>query len=418
MQARTNGWTEAAVALTRMVGSSCRRWVILVVMGLAKASASSGELMSLCKRVGVGLVLVGALWGGSPGATSGAVVQSAEEAAGFPQATLACKLKMGPITEREIGSPSGTRCDATCRVISTLKGNVGKKVRITFRRHANGPVMPGVDAVKAGEVYLVMLRGETAPYEMFAAMKAVDAVVEPRFGPKPGDRLLAELVAMWESNDRGLRIAAAEQIGIMRDRRASEEVNAAAKSEDAETARAGLIAQYRMKIAPDAKRTMELFNEQMLDVWYQESGVPQRDPHGKVIWRREGGRAFLERGLPDFDYATYVRDGIKKDWVRKDDRSLYSFFGVPWKVQRKACVPELVRLLDDPDKRVRWWAVLCLAHTVENEDRPQWEQYQQRESEELAKWRKWWKEEGDAFMARPATQRTQPDALLGGGGSP
>ena len=73
-----------------------------------------------------------------------------------------------------------------------------------------------------------------------------------------------------------------------------------------------------------------------------------------------------ERGLPDFDYATYVREGIKNEWVRKDDKTLYKFFGVPWKVQRKECVPELVRLLEHPEKKVRWWAVVCLcAHRRE-----------------------------------------------------
>ena len=338
----------------------------------------------------------------------GQVVQSGRKATEFPQATLACKVKMGTITEREVGSPSGTKCDATCRVISTLKGEVGNEVQITFRRNANGPRQPGVDDVKTGETYVVMLRGKTAPYEMFAAMKAVDAVVEPTFGTNPGDRLLAELVAMWKSNDPKMRIAAIEQMGIMRDTRASKDVSAAAKDKDMETARAGIIALYRMKIAPDAKRVMELFNEQIMDVWYQESGEPQKDPKGKVIWRRVAGHPFLERGLPDFDYATYVREGIKKEWVRKDGNTLYVFFGIPWKVQRKECVPELMKLLEKPDKKVRWWAVLCLTHTVEDEDRPQWEHYEKHEEEELAKWRKWWKEKGAAYMAEPTTHEGVP----------
>lgn len=160
-----------------------------------------------------------------------------------------------------------------------------------------------------------------------------------------------------------------------------------------------------MKIAPDAKRVMELFNEQIMDVWYEESGVPQRDAKGDYIRRWPG---MIERGLPDFDYATYVREGIKKDWVRKDDHTLYVFFGVPWKVQRKECVPELVKLLDHPEKKVRWWAVLCLTHTVENQDRPQWPEYENREEEELAKWRKWWKEKGADYMAKPAASGIVP----------
>lgn len=374
--------------------------------------------MRVCTHVGIGLVVVAAVLGGSAASISGQVLRSSEEAAEFPHASLACKLKMGSITEREVGSPSGTLCDATCSVLATVKGHLGKQVQITFRHHANGPHNPGMDTVKEGEVYVVMLRGKTSPYEMFAVIKAVDAVIEPTFGTKPGERLLAELVAMWKSNDPKMRIAAIEQMGIIRDRRVSEEVIAAAKDKDAETARAGVIALYRMKIAPDAKRVMELFDKQIMDVWYQESGEPQEDDNGEKIWRRDAGHTFLERGLPDFDYATYVREGIKKEWVRKDDQTLYMFFGVPWKVQRKECVPELVKLLDDPDKRVRWWAVLCLTHTVDDVDRPQWEEYEPREGEELAKWRNWWKEKGDDFMADTVTQRSKPDIFLRHGHSP
>jgi len=347
--------------------------------------------MRLYKHISIVVAVVAFLFSATSIRVSGQVVQWAENA------TLVCKLKMGPIAEQD-RSPVGTRCDTTCKVISIIKGNLGKEVQITFRRHANGPIRLGVDVTKAGEVYVVMLRGKSAPYEMFVAMKAVEKVVEPRFGAKPGDRLLAELVAMWRANGTDMHIPAIQQIGIMRDKRGSQVVNEAANSEDADLAHAGLIAQYRMGIAPDAKRTMELFDERMLFVWYQESGRLQSDLTGKQIMRREGGRVFSLRGLPDFDYATYVREGIKKEWVRRDESTLYSFFGVPWKVQRKECVPELVKLLNDPNKRVRWWAVNCLARTVDHVDCPRWEQYEKRESKELKKWRKWWKENRDAFM--------------------
>lgn len=361
--------------------------------------------MSMRKPIGIGLLVVAFLTSGPLRLASGSLVQSANVAMELPQADLACKIKVETITESETGSPSGTKCDATCQAISWLKGDAGSVVKITFRRNGNGPFMPGRDAVKAGGVYIVMLRGKSPPYQVLNAMRAAEAVADMKFGTRPGDRLLDELVATWKSNeDASVRLAAIEQIGLIKDTRGVEAANEAAKSQAAETSRAGVIAQYRMKIAPDAKRVMELFNEQMMDVWYQESGIPQKDSKGESIWRREEGHPFLERGLPDFDHATYVREGIKKDWVRKDDHALYLFFGVPWKVQRKSCVPELVKLLDDPDKKVRWYAVLSLAHTVEDEDRPQWEQYEKREEEELAKWRTWWKAKGTAFMAEPVAK--------------
>jgi len=328
------------------------------------------------------------------------VLHSADEAAEFPQATLACKLKMGAITETEKNLFTGTKCAATCRVISPLKGDVGDEVQIMFIRNGNGMIMPGADAVQEGEVYVAMLRGDGPPYQLFAAMKAVDGIVEPTLGTKPGDRLMAELLAMCKSNDLTMRIAAIQQIGIMRDSRGGNAVNAAAKNVDDHIARAAVIAQYRMKITPDAKRVMELFNAQIMDVWYQESGKPQKDAQGTWIFREEGRVRIAERGLPDFDYATYVREGIKHDWVLKGEHSLYVFFGIPWKVQRKACVPELVKLLEHPDERVQWWAVTCLSHTVEGRhEHPEGRDYQRPADKELKKWRTWWKETGKAYMA-------------------
>jgi hypothetical protein len=149
---------------------------------------------------------------------------------------------------------------------------------------------------------------------------------------------------------------------------------------------------------------MAVFDPEVLDVWYQESGVPQKDAAGNSIWRRENGKPFLERGVPDFDYATYLREGAKLDWVRKDDKTLYAFFGIPWKVQRRECVPELIKLLDDPDQKIRGWAVLCLTHTVEDKDEPQPDKYAKDEEALLKKWHTWWKEEGPAYMAMKPTR--------------
>jgi hypothetical protein len=345
---------------------------------------------------------VGAVFCLSAQFADGQLVYSPDEAVEFPQSSHVCKLKLGEIVENEVVSPLGRECRTRCKVISSLKGKLPPEVTITFNRDGNGLVRPETEAFKADDVYVVMLKGDKEPFEMFAAMRATETIVEPSYGDKPGDRFLAELAAMCASDDPKLHRIAVEQMGMVRDLRGEPQVNAAADSQDPELARAGVIAQYRLRITPDAKRVMELFDRQILAVWYEESGVPQKDVEGKSIWRREDGISILERGLPEFDYATYVREGIKHKWIREDDHTLYVFFGVPWKVQRKACVPELVKLLDDPDKRVRWWAVLCLTHTIENEDRPQWEEYAAREDEEMAKWRRWWNDHRKEYAIDPA----------------
>jgi hypothetical protein len=227
---------------------------------------------------------------------------------------------------------------------------------------------------------------------------------------------LAELVAMSKSDDRVMVWEALEHIGFLRDRRASNVVSEFTKGDDEKLAREAMIAQYRMKIAPDAKRLMELFDPRVLDVWYQESGTPQRNHLGNTkVWRTQlfenQTTKFLERGVPAFDYATFVREGIKQDWVRKDEHTLYLFFGIPWKVQRKACVPELVKLLDHHEQRVRWWAVTCLDHTVyDKHESIDWKEFQrpQIEATHVQNWKTWWNEKGKEYLA----EGDRSDAVL------
>jgi hypothetical protein len=332
-----------------------------------------------------------------------AVTVDAAEPTDLARATVACKVVMGPLT-KIIGKQSvregGTLFTATCQVLSPIKGNIGKVVSVVIEHGALGLHRTHQYPIKPGQVYLIMLGGKESPYLLWAAMPAAVQIAEQTFGTEPEDRLLAELVAMWSSPDEAVRVEGIRQIGILGDKRAADTVRAAAMDDNSANARAGVIAQYRLKITPDAKRVMEVFDKETLDVWYDKSGEPQAGANGRVIWRYQGSQKILQRGLPDFDYATYVREGIKYDWVRKDDRTLYLFFGVPWSVQRPACVPELIKLLDHPEVRVRWWAVTCLLHTVDNKaEHLTLPEFEGAEAEQIEYWRKWWKEKGESFMA-------------------
>ena len=97
----------------------------------------------------------------------------------------------------------------------------------------------------------------------------------------------------------------------------------------------------------------------------------QRTPHtnaeGEKVYREQNGKVIVLRGVLGFDYATYIREGIKKDWVRNNEAA---FFQIPWQVQRKECVPELIKLLDHSEKRVRSQCVALLARTVEDKSGP------------------------------------------------
>ena len=318
-------------------------------------------------------------------------------------AELVCKVKVGGVRQSKAYDPNKSdlngapEYEATCEVLADIKGKAGQQITITV---VEGLVL-NLPKVEAGKVLVVFLRKGT-DHLVMGAIEASAQKIEPAYGDQPRDRLLAELVAAAESKEMAICLPAVRHIGMLRDKRAAKPVAAAAEDRDAKLAREGVIAQYRMKIAPDVKKVMEVFDQQVLDVWYEESGTPQKDEKGKDIFLREGGHSFWQRGVPDFDYATFVREGIKHEWVRKDKHTLYLFFGVPWKVQRKACVPEFAALLEDKDERIRAWAVVCLEHTVNDSDAYE---RQGNADEFVEQWRKWWKEKGKAYMEAKAERK-------------
>ena len=57
--------------------------------------------------------------------------------------------------------------------------------------------------------------------------------------------------------------------------------------------------------------------------------------------------------------------------------------------------------------KLRYWACVCLLHTVENKDDLRWEGYSHDEAAQIAKWKNWWNKDGKAFM-KGAAVATKP----------
>lgn len=314
------------------------------------------------------------------------------------RATSICKAKIVAIRQTKappafiFDGTDSAEYEVTCQLLAPIKGEFGNNFVITFK---NLPM--GINPLKEGNVNILFLGGKDT-FVLDTAITGVDVAVKNNFGNDPAGRLLAELVAKTQSEDVVLRGSGITELGMLRDRRAADAIKPSQNDPEPGIVRAAVIALYRMGVAPDAAKTMAVFNPAVMNVWYQESGIPQKDANGKTIMRPERGHSFMERGLPNFDYATYVREGIKLDWVRKDWDTHYTFFGVPWKVQRRECVPELMKLLDDTDQNVRSWAVECLDHTVNDKDGPGQLAFARDEQKYLTQWKSWWKDNGEAYM--------------------
>ena len=98
-------------------------------------------------------------------ATMNTLINDRYQEFGLRHYDYVCKLKMGPITESDIHSAHGVKCEATCEVISSLKGKLDKQIKIVYRRDGSGPMIPR-DPIHAGGTYLVVLNGDAEPYQI------------------------------------------------------------------------------------------------------------------------------------------------------------------------------------------------------------------------------------------------------------
>lgn len=335
----------------------------------------------------------------------------------FRYSDAVCKVRLTELHSSEKYTKFGLTTTMAGEVISSITGDLKPGATLKMTMQSGGRIMPDFVSqqdLKKGATVLVVLKGTQERYQVMHVLPAVAPDVARTYGESEADILLTEMAAIWTSylpqveadgvteypvDETGQRVTAIKQLGYLRDPRGAGIARAAAASKDDDLARQGAIALYRMKLAPDAKRAMEVFDKEMMSVWYEESGKPQKTKDGERIYKQQGNKRIMQRGVPDFDYATYVREGIKRDFATKDEASLYLFFGVPWKVQRPECVPELMKLIDHDNPRVRRFVVSSLNHTVNDVDGPTWEQFQRDEGTFINRWKTWWKDEGKAWMS-------------------
>jgi len=62
-----------------------------------------------------------------------------------------------------------------------------------------------VDSITSNQVYLAVMKGESEPYELYAAMKLPETFVEQSLGDRPVDRLLAELIQLLDHENPRVR---------------------------------------------------------------------------------------------------------------------------------------------------------------------------------------------------------------------
>ena len=136
--------------------------------------------------------------------------------------------------------------------------------------------------------------------------------------------------------------------------------------------------------------------------------------------RAENEHPGIFRGVPGFDYATFYRQALDCNVVMSNPQMRSAIANVIWIRYEKASVPEMIRLLDDPEVSIRHTAVSALRKCINSDLSNSWEpdifykrkfdkgpeksleermkDYERNEGEYISYWKNWWRENKNEYI--------------------
>lgn len=373
------------------------------------------------------LILLPARW------ASGRLVPSFDVVRLMREARVVCKVRV--ISVKSMGNikPStkwiGIKTEehiATCRVLSKIKGSLGKSIDIRFRKGVRERDARdfGFTDLSVGEVCIVFLKGDSSLYKFVGDYKCKMLItpdaIKHDLGKKPHDRLLAELIATVGSTKGVIRLRAVRELGKLGDARAEKSLRALSASEDVVLIGEFVRAMFRIRKPPkvesvlmvlekDPKKfgsklsrkkygtsnyAISLVQHRLVETIDHVSREVHKDPKtGRTVY---GPNRLPMRGLTGFDYPTFFRRAMQCKSVRENTQIRYHVGCSVWVIQEKKVVPDCIKLLDDPDVNIRYWGFAILQNTVnagpattmQAQVTP--EMFKKDERRYVIRWKNWW----------------------------
>lgn len=398
-------------------------------------------------------------------------------------ADLVCKIKVLSVrTEGVTQNPySITRQDmsqmiATSRVLSVIKGECPEVLDIEYyypkdRGPNSGfPFSQFYAELSEDEICIVFLKKSEPYYKLnriSSKARVQPKVVDYDLGDTPVLRLVAEFVAGCNSADEMAKLQAMEELGylgkeMVRDlgqfrsdkerfdqvafglSKAKQALRRTRSSKNLVIRNVSIISSFLADDSPGIEAPLELlrldpnkfdqtdsmkkygirdFSISSLQLRLLETmdAATRRsivDLKNRRIGRIEGRRGIF-RGVRDFNYAEFFRQALDCEAVN-NSQMRKSIANVIWIRYEEESVPEMIRLLDDPDISIRQTAMSALRKCINSdlsnswtlskdgtdfgppEDKPLEERqndYENNEQQYIQHWKKWWKENIDRFKS-------------------
>lgn len=411
---------------------------------------------------------------------------------------LVCKVQIVSLRQERIvrgnlfpGERDLFEMIATSRVLSIIKGECADVINIKFRRPTNSPSTPGLlpgeryTDLSEDEVCLVFLKAAQSHYELNriqSKARVVPEVVDYNLGDTVNLRLLAEFLAGCNSQNELVKLQAVEELGYLGDvmirdlrsskadeelfqrmvtglGRAKEALRKTRFCDDLVAKNASIISSFQVNDSLGIEGPLELLrtgpsdfgpNDSVEKYGIRDFCVPSLQltlletmdsttrraivdlKDGSTIWREDKKDIF--RGLRDFSYAEFYRQALDCEAVRNSEPMRRAIANVIWIRFEKASVPEMIKLLDDPNTHIRSTGISALRKCINSDLSNSWEprhfydpgaareamksgiekkledrqkEYQDNEREYILYWKKWWQEHKAEFKA---SEKTTPGA--------
>jgi len=332
------------------------------------------------------------------------------------KADVVCRVKVlsldvsGTMTDTNAHPPiENTRMLARAQVVTAIKGNPGTQIDVAFPnpwrldRQFN---MIDYTKLASGDIVIVFLRkSDSSAYEFVdvhnGALRVPSKTPVYDLGIQPRDRMLAELLALLKSKERGKageRLDVVEQLGSFSDIRAGSALRQLSASEDVTLRGVSLASRIRIGDWPSAG---DLTTFLTMDPPKGVSMAPST--HRSLLDLRKGILQALQVKLESVGtnpqrvqaqkagYARFLKKSLDSVAAKNASDSRGEIAHTMRALADQQNAPDLIPLLDDPDWQVRYFAATGLAAiNGKNDYYVATFLFRQDEATYIDYWKKWW----------------------------
>jgi len=303
---------------------------------------------------------------------------------------------------------------ASIHTLSRIKGDAPDHFIVKYTPNALLDLAPGETAILFLKDNLLSYR-YAEPHN--GKITAVDVTPSKSYGDQPEDRLLSELVQTAISGEGPTRYNAIEQIGKLGDPRAKDVLASLCNSDDIAAAGMSFAARIRVGDAPDVDALLAYVKRKRNDaeearavarfrtngyrltrlqseIFQALDGSVKRDPGdgftGRfVAFQPRPYRTGPVQKLENFDYVAFFTEALKLPSLQTEEDMRHVKEDIARAISSladKRSLPLVRELMNDPDFRVRYTAMMALVRIFGEGEGPSVDRFRENESIYRAFW--------------------------------